>query len=401
MKDNKSTTQPTLEIKAYNPIFAAINGLREKYSYIPDCSTDEGLKQVKEDYRTVRKVEINLESKRKDLGETARKKLNSINDEAKIIDSKIKEISAPLKLAFEKREAEIKEKEKQRKDDIQAKINNLRTFENTEGMNSAAISAVIEAVEEIDCSQGFFEFTESALITKKKVQEVLGKALNDALLQEQLAVERKKLKEEAEAQAEQLRINELKAKAQERLNNLIMIPSSMFGKSSLVINQKITLLGSYEVKEDEFGELFNQANVTKEQVIQQLGVMSTQQVLVEKMKKDEQDRLEQSQTPAPTAENALNEAVATEQKPIKQRLAERFEDTRTSVDTEVAPIQHKAVASVKTPTVGDIDNFLGALDVNSLNDFGFLLLSGDSQQEAEALNNIKAAFQQFMQQEAA
>jgi len=382
MKNTNEVVKPAYQIKAYSPFLAGLESLKEQYNYLPDCSTDDGLKSVKADYRAIRKVEINLDSKRKELGEKARKTLTSINDEAKEIDGKLKKISAPFKTAFELREAELKAQKEKRIAELQVKINDIKAFSDTTNMSSDNISDVIEAVNDIDCLQGFYELTEDAVRVKSNVLDSLGKDLVDALAREQVAIETKKLEE-------QQRITDLKNQAQQRLNNLMLIPVKFMGKPSEEIKSKINSLSEYRVPEDEFGELYGTACQSVLTVMEQLQAMLSQQLLLE--------------------ESQAAQAKSEEQQPI----------VSCSADKEVTPaIQHEAVQLAnqmqaetvcnspdvqmnEEPTLIEVSQFLSSVSGSTVSDFGYLLLSNDERHEAEALHKIKEAFQYFLQKNAA
>ena len=69
-------------------------------------------------------------------------------------------------------------------------------------------------------------------------------------------------------------------------------------------------------------------------------------------------------------------------------------------EVEQTPVNEpKVIQAVSTPGATDIDNFLSALSKEDLNSFGYLLLSNNAQHEAEALNNIKASFTQFLSEQ--
>lgn len=192
------------------------------------------------------------------------------------------EVRKPL---TEWQEAE-KLKEKKRIADIQEKIAGISSIADFNGQQPSKddVTSLIEAVDAIDCEQGFDEFTQDALQAKSKAKEILSEALNDIIK-----------KELEEAAAEELRLKELelekqaiKQKAQERLNNLMMIPVKLIGKPSVEIQEKINSLSHYEVPESEFGELYEQAINSVENVLAQLEVMLHQQIMVEESQQQEQ-----------------------------------------------------------------------------------------------------------------
>jgi len=182
------------------------------------------------------------------------------------------------KLAKEKAERELKELLDGQRDEING-MNNFVT--ECIGKTSESISGVIEAVDLIDTSCFHKEIIHEAIQTKTNVQSRLAELLTQALNEESLQAEREKLAEQQEEAAAAQRIIDLKAEAQTRLNGLMMIPTGFYGKSSKEIDAKIQSLTKYEVLEAEFGELLNQANSAKIQVINQLTTMSGQQKTVE------------------------------------------------------------------------------------------------------------------------
>ncbi len=260
----------------------------QKKGLVIDVTTEEGFKLARKERTEQNKLLKNIDN----LAIDGKK---SVDEARNVLKDRVSEIYAPTVTAFEaenirRKEAERikKEVEEKRVQAIRDQINSIRQFAtNLSGKSSEELQGVIEAVDMIDVSESFAELTQEAMVVKKETLAELNQSLASAIQNEQLEAEREKLRQEREAQEEQNRINELKAKAQERLNTLIMIPSGFFGKTSDEINKKIYSLSNYEVKEEEFGELFHQANASKEQVIQQLNMMFDQQLTVEKVQEDQ------------------------------------------------------------------------------------------------------------------
>lgn len=259
----------------------------QKKGLVIDVSTDEGFKLARKERTEQNKILKNID----DLAISGKK---SVDQARSILKERVAEIYAPTVTAFEaenirRKEAERikKEAEEKRIQEIRNQINSIRQFAtNLFSKSSEDLQGIIEAVDMIDVSESFAELTQEALSVKKETLSELNHALASAIQNEQLAIEREKLRKEREEQEEQKRINELKAKAQERLNNLIMIPSNFFGKSSNEINRKIWSITNYEIKEEDFCELFDQAKASKEQVIHQLNSMFDQQLSIEKTNED-------------------------------------------------------------------------------------------------------------------
>lgn len=232
------------------------------------------------------------------------------------------EVRAPLN----KWEEEEKVREQKRVDDIKKKIsgiNDLAILPPEADKNY--ISASIEGVDNIDCTNGFDEFAQEALQAKAGAKDILSQRLNSIIQKELEAAQQLKLAEQQEELDEAQRVMEAKAKAQERLNNLIMIPSTMFGKTSVELNKKLNSIDLVEINEAEFGELFDQANAAKAQVIVQLGQMAEQQALVEKVQ-EERAKVESEQKQV-VAEKIIDHVMAVDEKPVSQRLDETFANT--------------------------------------------------------------------------
>ena len=333
----------------------------QKKGLVIDVKSEAGFKLARKERTEQNKTVKNID----DLGIAGK---HSVDAARVILKDRVIKIYAPIVTAFEEEDKIRKEKAKKKEVAeasriklIKDEINNLRQFAlNLTGKDSAYLQDIIESVDLIDVSINFAELTQEAIIVKKETLSDLNVALTTAIQNEQLAIEREKLRTERLEQEETNRINELKTKAQERLNTLMMIPSGLFGKSSFDIGVKINSIENYEIQESEFGELFNQANQTKQQVIQQLTSMGENQELVESAKKEKQEKEDNllkeqmalgeliakdiDKSNEPMAEgnpdniavheeaikiNTRNEGEVKEifkESPVRQRLAERFNE---------------------------------------------------------------------------
>lgn len=168
-----------------------------------------------------------------------------------------------------------------------------------------------------------------------------------------------------------------------------MIPSTMFGKASKEIKSKIDALINAEINQAEFGELTDQANIACTTVIQQLDAMLSQVETMERITVEAEQAEANHKAMEAAQATAKLEAEQVNEKPVAQQFAERFKETRTSVDNKVA------TTPIKAPSLRDIQVFLQTLHNSTLSDFGYLFLSNDEQHEQEALGKIKAAFSEF------
>ena len=280
----------------------------QKNGLVIDVKTTEGFKLARKE-RTERNKTIEGVDRLAIDGKTA------VDEARNVLKERINKIYAPIVTAFEVEDLRQKEEKKKKAQDeaeriekIRDQINSIRLFAtNLIGQTSEGLQEIIEAVDMIDVSESFAELTQDAMSVKKETLADLNQALASAIQNEQLEVEREKLRKQGLVQQEEKRANKAKAKAQERLNNLIMIPSTMFGKTSDELNKKLNSIDLVEILESEFGELFDQANVAKIQVITQLGQMAEQQALVESAQAQNQGQAEAVTCKNKIYENPLDE----------------------------------------------------------------------------------------------
>lgn len=268
------------------------------------------------------------------------------------------------KLAKEKEERELKEL----LDGQRVEISNMNNFV-TEciGKTSQSISDVIEAVDLVDTSFFHKDIIHEAIETKKTVCGRLAELLTQAISEESLALERAKLAEQQKLADEAQRIIDLKAKAQERLNKLMMIPTGYFSKTSKEINDKIESLKNYEVLESEFGELFSQANATKQQVISQLEIMANQQVMVEQAQGQVQ---EQQAKPEVNDQEELKIKIAQS----KQNLD--YADTAQARQSQQRDIDHLVSKLEPEPTAQKVPSMAERMAQGAPTLSGFDMASG-------------------------
>lgn len=177
---------------------------------------------------------------------------------------------------------------------IKEDIDNILGIGTLQGNESKEeIASLVEAVESIDVSEGYEEFTADAA---QAVKDVL-KTLNDKVLSII----------EVDRQAEQTKLiadEQKRSQITERLNKLAMIPMDLLNKPSSKIKDKIDSLNKYEVPESEFGESYQQAVDSVKTVIGQLTSMFDNQIIIE-----EQARLIESQNQEPEPNKVANSAV--------------------------------------------------------------------------------------------
>lgn len=304
VQENPVITVDTIKLKklAIIPTFsdtAKVDKLVAKFgaealSVVPDMSSKKSRDVIKSMAFKVSQTKTGVIAQMiKPSIEQAKKVIAEVGKGKAHFETKMNALRDEVRKPLNEWEAAEAIKEGKRISDIQekiARISAIVTFDHNNPPGKDEITSLMEAVDSINCEEGFAEFTQDALQAKSKAKEALTERLNSIVQQE--------IKEAAE---EELRLKELeiekqqiKQQAQERVNKLMMIPVGFFGKSSHDIRKKITSLENYEVKEAEFGELTEQAKSSVINVVAQLNGMLLQQILVEDAVKVKQEEVEQA-----------------------------------------------------------------------------------------------------------
>ena len=309
----------------------------EALSVIPDMSNRKGRDVIKSMAFKVSQTKTGVIAQMiKPSIEQAKKVISEVGKGKKHFETKMDALRDEVRAPLNKWEADEKIREEKRIDDIHTKIKGIHaiaTFNPSNPPGKIEIASLMEAVDSIVCEDGFAEFTQDALQAKSKVKEVLTEKLN-AIIQQELKAE---AEEEIRLKEVELQKQQVKQKAQERVNNLMMMPVSFFGKSSIEIRNKITSLENYEVEESVFGELTEQAKTSVTTVIAQLSGMLQQQILVEESQakaEQEEHRIAKDKRDQQQEQIVSGAAIAqVEEKPIEQRLSDKFTDVEPEVST--------------------------------------------------------------------
>lgn len=346
-----------------------LSELRERFpkDVVHDMTDDVQFKSARKD-RTERNKLIKAINDRR-IGVTGQLKTKGddlVNNVELIFSSVVGPFEAQLevnKIAKEKAERELEALLDGQRDSI----NNMNNFvAECVGKTSKEISDIIESVDLIETTIFHKDIIHEAIEVKKTVQSRLAELLTQALNEESLAQERAKLAEQQELADKAQRIADLKAKAQERLNNLMMIPTGFFGKTSKEINAKVESLKKYEALESEFGELYNQANSAKVQVISQLEAMANQQKAFEDTKAQqdqlnlerdqrEQKALEQKPQVEPVSQEQLKQNIAQSKQNLEYadsgQARENQQRTIKHLESQLEPAQQEVNSSSMAETM--------------------------------------------------
>lgn len=253
-------------------------------------SSEENVKPLVDQVKTeALSLVPNVKTKkgRDEIGSTALKVSKSRKALEDAIDKSVADLKAKVKTATEVKKFVVSELNSAREDvlkprnewqaeqdrieaervaEIQSRIKNIESlgvFANNETKEDLA--SRIDALESMDVSEGFAEFTADAATAISHAT----KSLNDRIIQ---IVEG----ESREEQRLQLEAEQKKNRIQERLTNLIQIPLSLMGKPSQEIEVKINSLERCDIDESEFGDRTEEAKQSLSQVISNLKMLHQQ-----------------------------------------------------------------------------------------------------------------------------
>jgi hypothetical protein len=201
-----------------------------------------------------------------------KQQVKSVTDVKKEVESKLNQARANILKPRDEWQAEQDRIEQERVSEIRNRIENIRMIgvNGASGNDKQMITDKITALESMDVSDGFAEFTQDAV---RAVQSAIS-LLNDRL--QRIIIDEREAKQRQELEAERKK-NEIS----ERLMKLKSIPMDMFGKSSSEIDKKIKSLESYSSAESEFFERAQEAEESKLAVINQLKIMLNQALQLE------------------------------------------------------------------------------------------------------------------------
>ena len=316
----------TTTILEYSKTEAALTMLREKFSIVPDVSTNEGYVKCKSNAKEVGQYRIDLEKKRKEIKGPALEQCKAIDTEAKRITGELAEIENPLKLAYK----EIDDKKKLAKEEyeraIQEKIEGIAVFIDMarDGVNSEDIAEWIEQVSDIDCADGFGKFTKEALVQKNKTLESLQNYMESAINRE---IEDKRLKEERK------KLEKEKAEQEEKETARLLIQIENDHEFGLMMNEK------FNIDKDE--RLMIEDRERKE-------LIAFEQV--EKEKREKQI----AEDAAKKAEEEKKQAIIDKEVAEKSAVQQKIDDAETAKKLKIENDEKARLLAIRTKEHGEL-----------------------------------------------
>lgn len=208
------TSTKTTAIAEYSQTEAALAELRTRFTDVKyDVSTTKGIDEAKKARAEIKKYRVALEDKRKEIKEPALRHCQLIDAEAKRITEELRKLEDPIDKQIKDEEAR-KEAEKQAKAKaerervtaIQSRIASFNRYPvDAVAMTSTEIKELVEIVQMIVIDDTFAEFKDQATADKSATIAKLTELAN--------------LKEQQEAQAEQIRLQQEELKAQQAIQD--------------------------------------------------------------------------------------------------------------------------------------------------------------------------------------
>lgn len=233
--------------------------------------TDKGRKEIGSRAHKVSKIKTALVKAGKDSIADLKAQVAAVNSGVNFITEELDTLRDETRKPLTDWEAEQKRIEEERVAKIKAEIQNIESLGRVNGEESIEdLSALIEAVDNIDVSEGFGEFTQDAMKAIVATKDALSSAMQKQI----------ELKQQ-EAMQEQLEAQRITNLINDRLHTLRMIPLEFTGKSSAEILAKLDSLKKFVVPESEFGARTAEAEQAKDMVITQMQMMYDQALIVE------------------------------------------------------------------------------------------------------------------------
>lgn len=245
-----------------------LDELKAKYpaDLVVDMTNEAEFKAARKTRTEKNKLTKAINDRRLDLTKELKAQGDSLIEQVEEIYSVIVE---PFEIEDKRRKEEAERQKRELEEKLNAersRIDSIRNFVNlSQGKDSETIAETIESVDSIETEDFHKDVIHEAIQAKRETLQALTQLLADTKARESVEAERAKMQ------------------VQERINNLQMIPSTMFGKTVAELGAKITSIENYQVTEAEFFERAGEVEQIKQTVLQQLNMMLKQAKQMEEL----------------------------------------------------------------------------------------------------------------------
>lgn len=237
-----------------------IDKIKEAAQGEVNLKTDKGRKEIASRARKVSTIKKALSDAGKDSVADLKAKVANVNSGIKFLTESLDEIRDETREPLTRWEEEQKKIEAERVAGIQEQIAGIRAIGTLSGSESVEeISSLIDAVSNIDCSEGFDEFAQEALRTISEVKEHLASKLHELTT--------KKMMEEKERE---LAAQQRSMDIEQNIAAIKQIAFNMMNATATEAHAKIDELQRIELTSAAYGDRVDEAAQAIEMVIQQL-----------------------------------------------------------------------------------------------------------------------------------
>lgn len=187
-----------IKIVEYDKIREGLNAVKDACNFIPDASTKDGYDKSKRIALDHGKLLTDLEKIRKERKSYWLEGGKQVDSQAKAIKTELEQYIFPHKEAYKAIDSAKKQREQDRKDDLEARVLFIRELpEKLIDSSSSEVRAAIEDLSNEECLD-FYEYTEHALKARNASREALSELFSRALKYESEQEELAKLRKESE-----------------------------------------------------------------------------------------------------------------------------------------------------------------------------------------------------------
>lgn len=202
-------------IVEYDEVANQIEEVKEYSNFIPDVSTKEGYEKSKRVSLDIGKLLTALEKTRKDKKSYFLEGGKQVDSQAKAIAKQLENMQLPHKKAYKELDNLKKQREAERKQALEDRIEFIRTLpENMADSSSDEIQAAMNDLANESCGD-FFEYTAQALKARNASQEKIAELYTKVLKAEKDAAELAELREKQRIQEQKERDDRIAREAKE------------------------------------------------------------------------------------------------------------------------------------------------------------------------------------------
>lgn len=316
----------------------------EADAQVPDVTTDKGRKAIGTNARAISSSKTLLV----DAIDASTKAAQLIVDNGKAVKKHVGEtLDAKRKEVLKPRDDWKEEQallEQERVDGIRDRITNIGAIATLQGTESKEeLAGIIDALEAMDVSEGFEEFTQEAMKVKQEAIGTIHTAVNVLVqkeIDEQARIEREQEQAELAAEQKRLRIGE-------RIMKLQQIPMTMFQSTAEEVSDKIHSLNTHQPTVEDFEDRHGEAMTAFNGVIANLDMLLQQKQQAEEAQRIIDEAAEKKLAEEAAAQEPVQEPV---QEPQPSDTLERLpveDNAPFMLDEEDEAVFNDVVADAK------------------------------------------------------